>query len=84
MKPFKEFFTKKSIFDYLLFTPEGDALDIANYIAALDSDPDFVYRGVSSAEYKNLQKNGRVVSKGVGFEDTFSESLNKCSKYEVE
>jgi len=57
----------KTIYDYLLFPPEGEEHEniVAN-IAKFQSKPDEAYRGISSAEYKNLQKNGFVVSRGVG------------------
>jgi hypothetical protein len=57
----------KSIYDYLLFPPEGeDQENIVANIAKLQSKPNEAYRGISSAEYKNLIKNGVVVSRGVG------------------
>ena len=57
----------KSIYDYLLFPPEGeDQENIAASIAKLQSKPNEAYRGISSAEYKNLVKHGFVVSRGVG------------------
>jgi len=57
----------KSIYDYLLFPPEGEEHEaiVAN-IAKLQNNSDEVYRGISSAEYKNLNKHGFVVSRGVG------------------
>ena len=57
----------KSIYDYLLFPPEGENQEsiVAN-IAKLQNNPNEAYRGISSAEYKNLIKNGFVVSRGVG------------------
>ena len=57
----------KSIYDYLLFPPEGeDQESIVANIAKLQNKPNEAYRGISSAEYKNLIKNGFVVSRGVG------------------
>jgi hypothetical protein len=57
----------KTIYDYLLFPPEGEEhINIVNNIAKLQNQPDEVYRGISSAEYKNLKKNGFVVSRGAG------------------
>ena len=57
----------KSIYDYLLFPPEGeDQENIVANIAKLQNNPNEAYRGISSAEYKNLIKNGFVVSRGVG------------------
>ena len=57
----------KSIYDYLLFPPEGeDQESIVANIAKLQNNPNEAYRGISSAEYKNLIKNGFVVSRGVG------------------
>jgi len=57
----------KSIYDYLLFPPEGeDQENIVSNIAKLQNNPNEAYRGISSAEYKNLIKNGFVVSRGVG------------------
>ena len=57
----------KTIHDYLIMPPSGkDQENIVNQIAQLKSNPDEVYRGMSSAEYKNLQKHGHVVSRGVG------------------
>ena len=57
----------KSIYDYLLFPPEGEEHEsvVAN-IAKLQNNSDEVYRGISSAEYKNLNKHGFVVSRGTG------------------
>jgi hypothetical protein len=57
----------KSIYDFMLYPPEEqDQKNIAENIAKMPSKPDEVYRGISSAEYKNLVKNGYVVSRGVG------------------
>ena len=57
----------KTIYDYLLFPPEKpDHKEIVHKISKLESKPDEVYRGISSAEYKNLKKAGFVVSRGVG------------------
>tara|TARA_R110002051_G_scaffold257730_2_gene316723 strand:- start:1051 stop:1695 length:645 start_codon:yes stop_codon:yes gene_type:complete len=57
----------KTIYDYLLFPPEGeDQESIVDNISKLKSKPDEAYRGISSAEYKNLKRNGFVVSRGVG------------------
>ena len=57
----------KSIYDYLLFPPEGEEHEnIVAKIAKLQNDPSEVYRGISSAEYKNLIKHGFVVSRGTG------------------
>lgn len=67
MNSFKEFISeRKTIFDYLLFPPEGEELKIANKIAKMKSSNKYVYRGMSEKEYKELVKNKRVVSKGVG------------------
>jgi len=47
--------------------PSGeDQENIVNQIAQLKSNPDEVYRGMSSAEYKNLLKHKKVVSRGAG------------------
>jgi len=57
----------KSIYDYLLFPPEGeDQENITANIAKLQSKPNEAYRGISSAEYKNLVNDGFVISRGVG------------------
>ena len=57
----------KSIHDYLIMPPSGeDQENIVSNIAKLDSKPHEVYRGMSSAEYKNLLKYNKVVSRGVG------------------
>ena len=57
----------KTIYDYLLFPPESDEhKKIVANIAKLQNSPDEVYRGISSAEYKNLEKYKFVVSRGVG------------------
>jgi len=57
----------KTIYDYLLFPPESDEhKKIVANIAKLQNSPEEVYRGISSAEYKNLQKSGFVVSRGAG------------------
>ena len=57
----------KTIYDYLLFPPnEDEHKKIVANIARLQNDPNEAYRGISSAEYKNLIKNGFVVSRGVG------------------
>jgi hypothetical protein len=67
MLSFKRFLAEdKTIFDYLLFPPEGRALEIATEISKLKGNPRYVYRGMSLREYKNLERDGRVVSKGVG------------------
>ena len=57
----------KTIYDYLLFPPQGQEQEkiVAN-IAQLQSKPTEAYRGISSAEYKNLIKHGFVVSRGTG------------------
>ena len=57
----------KTIYDYLLFPPEGEEHEtiVAN-IAKLQNRPDEAYRGISSAEYKNLERDGFVVSRGAG------------------
>ena len=63
----KKKLNEDTIYDYLLFPPEGeDQEKITTYIATLKSDSDEVYRGMSSAEYKNLIKDGSVVSRGTG------------------
>lgn len=57
----------KTIYDYLLMPPEEDSLkNIADNISKLENKPNEVYRGMSSAEYKNLKKDGFVVSRGAG------------------
>ena len=57
----------KTIHDYLIMPPAGDDQEnIVNNIAELKSNPDEVYRGMSSAEYKNLLKHKKVVSRGAG------------------
>jgi len=57
----------KTIHDYLIMPPNGeDQENIVNQIAQLKSNPDEVYRGMSSAEYKNLLKHKKVVSRGAG------------------
>ena len=57
----------KTIYDYLLFPPEGEEhTNIVDNIAKLQNRPDEVYRGISSAEYKSLRKNKFVVSRGTG------------------
>ena len=57
----------KTIYDYLLFPPESDEhKSIVANIAKLQNSPDEVYRGISSAEYKNLEKYKFVVSRGAG------------------
>lgn len=57
---------QKSIFDYLLFPPEGKELKIATEISKMKNNSRYVYRGMSLKEWKNLQKDGKVVSKGAG------------------
>ena len=58
---------EKSIYDYLLFPPEGEEhKKIVANIAKLQNNPDEAYRGISSAEYKNLKNDGFVVSRGAG------------------
>jgi len=57
----------KTIYDYLLFPPESDEhKKIVANIAKLQNNPDEAYRGISSAEYKNLKNDGFVVSRGAG------------------
>jgi hypothetical protein len=57
----------KTIHDYLIMPPAGDDQEnIVNNIAVLKSNPNEVYRGMSSAEYKNLLKHKKVVSRGAG------------------
>ena len=56
-----------TIYDYLLFPPDGEEQEkIVNFISTLKSSDDEVYRGMSSAEYKTLIKKGSVVSRGAG------------------
>lgn len=57
----------KTIHDYLIMPPSGnDQENIVNNIAKLKSNSNEVYRGMSSAEFKNLKKHGHVVSRGTG------------------
>lgn len=57
----------KTIHDYLIMPPSGDDQEnIVNNIAKLKSNSNEVYRGMSSAEFKNLKKHGHVVSRGAG------------------
>lgn len=57
----------KTIEDFLLYPPEGeDQQNIVNAIMNMESKPNEVYRGVSSAEYKNLYRQGFVISRGEG------------------
>ena len=57
----------KTIHDYLIMPPNGkDQENIVDQIAQLKSSPDEVYRGMSSAEFKNLENDGHVVSRGAG------------------
>jgi len=57
----------KTIYDYLLFPPEGEQQkNVVNNISKLKSNPNEAYRGISSAEYKNLKRHGFVISRGVG------------------
>lgn len=57
----------KTIHDYLLMPPAGeDQENIVNYIAQLENSDDEVYRGMSTAEYKNIVKHGKAVSRGAG------------------
>jgi hypothetical protein len=57
----------KTIHDYLLMPPVGeDQENIVNYIAQLKNSDDEVYRGMSTAEYKNIIKHGKAVSRGAG------------------
>ena len=67
MKHFRQFFVeRKTIFDWLIFPPEGEHLDIANKIAAMEGDDSMVYRGINKAEYDALMRDGFVTSKGDG------------------
>ena len=57
----------KTIYDYLLYPPhEDEHKKIVANIAKLQNNPNEAYRGISSAEYKNLIKRGFVVSRGAG------------------
>jgi len=67
MKSFSEFISEdKTVFDYLLFPPQGKELEYAMQISKMKNSSKYVYRGISRAEYKSLKKHGKVVSKGVG------------------
>lgn len=67
MKTYKQFIQEgKTIFDYLLFAPEGKELKLANQIAKLKNDKRFVYRGISEREYKVLLRDKQVTSLGQG------------------
>jgi hypothetical protein len=66
MRPFNFFIESKTVFDYLLFPPQGRELEIATEISKMKSSPKHVYRGMSTKEYINLLNNKKVVSKGVG------------------
>ncbi len=67
MSSFKKYLEEnKSIFDYLLFPPEGKELQIATEISKMKTNPRYVYRGMSKKEWNALKKDGRVVSKGKG------------------
>ena len=66
MITFTQYIHEKTVFDYLLFPPEGRELEIATEISKMKTSPKYVYRGMSTAEYKNLVKNKKVVSRGVG------------------
>lgn len=64
---FKDYIKEnKSIFDYLLFPPKGEELKIATKISKMKSNQNYVYRGMSKAEWNALKRDGKVVSKGVG------------------
>lgn len=64
---FKQFVTEgKTIFDYLLFPPEGEELKIATKIAKMRNDRRYVYRGMSKKEWNTLKSKGEVVSLGKG------------------
>ena len=56
----------KTVFDYLLFAPEGEELEIATKISKMKSNSKYVYRGMSMPEYKALKKEKVVVSNGEG------------------
>ena len=67
MLNFLEFLKEdKTIFDYLLFPPDGEELKLATMISKMKNNSRYVYRGMSFKEWTVLQKNGRVVSKGAG------------------
>jgi hypothetical protein len=56
----------RTIFDYLLYEPTGKDLEIATEISKLKNDRRYLYRGMSRAEYRVLEKEGKVTSKGDG------------------
>lgn len=56
----------RTIFDYLLYTPEGKDLEIVTKISKFKNDRRYLYRGISRAEYRVLQREGKVTSKGQG------------------
>lgn len=66
MKSFSEFISEKTIFDYLLFPPEGKELKLATEISKLKNDRNYVYRGLSKNEYKALLRDKKVTSLGHG------------------
>jgi len=67
MKSFKSFISESSsIYNFLIWEPEGELKAIADAIDKLKSSKSEVYRGISEGEVKALKKDGYVVSKGEG------------------
>lgn len=56
----------KSIYDYLIWEPEGELRLIADSISKMDNNSAHAYRGMSTAELNSLKTKGKVVSKGIG------------------
>lgn len=65
MQSFKTFIESK-VEDWLIWEPEGDMRTIVDKLNKLKTKSSEVYRGISAGEYKELQKIGKVKSKGKG------------------
>lgn len=58
---------ESSIYDYLVWEPQGKLKHIADALDSIDMDDSkYLYRGMSEKEYKILNTVGKVASKGRG------------------
>jgi hypothetical protein len=58
---------ERSIYDYLVWEPQGKLKDVADKLDQMDTfGPDELFRGMSKKELDILQKHGKVTSKGKG------------------
>jgi len=55
-----------SIYDYLIWEPQGKMKVIADYVNTLSSSASELYRGVDIKELRSIQRDGKATSFGIG------------------